>query len=512
MNINEGEIVIAVIIAHIRDATASERLDLLILIHDAIQKELYTNLLTRIQTISDILAQRIEQEIAQLNSPEALIALLAELPSRLFDDGEQDESVKPLLIKPASYLGVFIRKVSLAARKLSFSQTIKLFDAWQAWIGNTQQERPIYGSSIVSAVQEHSGTSDSYLQFIQAWKRGDYASSLTLLSRHFDYAVSSTGNASYQYALLNLALLQADFGCYKESLWAIYETIDAARDNQDEVCLSFALSWMSELSAHEPGLFEHRDIGEYITDRAQHGSHAIESMAFLARRRTTTGREALYNITKSQHVTLNANESTTISQFLALYKLWNEMDVPELAQIYLSLAQKFCDGTVDTEEAARLKCTLSQRALDSGRIEEARQLLKSDCLSNHAYHRIISTQHAIIRLQGVYSDPFMYKQDEYLEGLRIKEDPAHVEYRVRRYLKEGRPAEAWTALTTHLGNNPRFEALYLRLSAEVLLSSREPARAISHLAKAMTCAATHAMYHELSQCRTLLQTIRSTTS
>ena len=45
----------------------------------------------------------------------------------------------------------------------------------------------------------------------------------------------------YQYALLNLAILHADFGCYSEAIAAMRETISAARENNDMTCLNYSL-------------------------------------------------------------------------------------------------------------------------------------------------------------------------------------------------------------------------------------------------------------------------------
>lgn len=48
----------------------------------------------------------------------------------------------------------------------------------------------------------------------------------------------------YQYALLNMAILQADFGCFEEAIAAMNETIAMARENKDMDCLNFSLSWV----------------------------------------------------------------------------------------------------------------------------------------------------------------------------------------------------------------------------------------------------------------------------
>lgn len=56
----------------------------------------------------------------------------------------------------------------------------------------------------------------------------------------------------YQYALLNLAILQADFGCYKEAVTAMQETVNTARENKDMSCLTFALSWFYHFHKAHP--------------------------------------------------------------------------------------------------------------------------------------------------------------------------------------------------------------------------------------------------------------------
>jgi anaphase-promoting complex subunit 5 len=48
----------------------------------------------------------------------------------------------------------------------------------------------------------------------------------------------------YQYALLNLAILQADFGSYSEAVAAMQEAISTAREHKDMNCLNFCLSWL----------------------------------------------------------------------------------------------------------------------------------------------------------------------------------------------------------------------------------------------------------------------------
>lgn len=54
----------------------------------------------------------------------------------------------------------------------------------------------------------------------------------------------SRDRSSYQYALLNLAILQADFGCYGEAVSAMQEAVAIARESHDMNCLNFCMSWL----------------------------------------------------------------------------------------------------------------------------------------------------------------------------------------------------------------------------------------------------------------------------
>ena len=56
----------------------------------------------------------------------------------------------------------------------------------------------------------------------------------------------------YQYALLNLAILQADFRCFSEAVVAMKETIAAARENHDIPCLNYSLSWLYQFGRAHP--------------------------------------------------------------------------------------------------------------------------------------------------------------------------------------------------------------------------------------------------------------------
>ena len=78
----------------------------------------------------------------------------------------------------------------------------------------------------------------------------------------------------YQYALLNLAILNADFGCCSEALTAMHETISTAREINDIGCLNYSMSWLYHFGkAHPEAMEDVRRKGILGTEK--------ESLVFL---------------------------------------------------------------------------------------------------------------------------------------------------------------------------------------------------------------------------------------
>jgi len=89
----------------------------------------------------------------------------------------------------------------------------------QQWIGNQS------GDSGVQSLQH-------FLAFFEHWRSGQYTMALESLHRYFDYSLAAKGTASdgnmkvyYQYALLHLSVLHADFECWDQSVEAMEECI-----------------------------------------------------------------------------------------------------------------------------------------------------------------------------------------------------------------------------------------------------------------------------------------------
>ncbi|KAF2751948.1 hypothetical protein M011DRAFT_463437 [Sporormia fimetaria CBS 119925] len=155
----------------------------------------------------------------------------------------------------------------------------------------------------------------SYLvQFFDAWRAGDYTSAFENIHRYYDYSVQTREKIHYQYALLHMAILQSEFGCFGEAMAAISETIATARENQDMNCLNYSLSWLQHMAkAHPEQLKLHGYRGVLGSDR--------EGLAFLkAKAKETRVYSLLSNTLLEEAKAAIASGEPTTRAFEAVYQ------------------------------------------------------------------------------------------------------------------------------------------------------------------------------------------------
>ncbi|WPH01756.1 Hypothetical protein R9X50_00460800 [Acrodontium crateriforme] len=155
-----------------------------------------------------------------------------------------------------------------------------------------------------------------FLAFFEYWRAGQYTMALESIHRYFDYSlVSKTGNDNmrvyYQYALLHLSVLHADFDCWEESIDAMDECIATARENQDAVCLNFALSWLLYLRQVHPGNISSFGISGGLVGG---GGGEQDEIALLKAKAKETKHWSLMSSTLLEESKLEMNHNGTTSK------------------------------------------------------------------------------------------------------------------------------------------------------------------------------------------------------
>ncbi|KAF1830174.1 hypothetical protein BDW02DRAFT_559627 [Decorospora gaudefroyi] len=256
------------------------------------------------------------------------------------------------------------------------------------------------------------------VQFFDAWKAGDYTSAFDNLHRYYDYAIQTRDKNHYQYALLHMAILQAEFGCFGEAIAAINETIATARENQDMTCLSFSLSWLNHMAKAYPKemkgagymnmLGSERDALTFLKAKAKEmkmynllsASLLNEAKFFLA-----TGDSiprALEHIYQSSHLNIKENINSYGSQMLLTSILYTRLGIPHLANAHCELLLDCYSHTCSLEERIR---AIGRRAFivsQTGRYDEAISTLEAVDPSMHRslkFHQYLVLCIGILKLR-----------------------------------------------------------------------------------------------------------------
>ncbi|KAH8686054.1 anaphase-promoting complex subunit 5-domain-containing protein [Tricladium varicosporioides] len=241
------------------------------------------------------------------------------------------------------------------------------------------------------AVMEDSITVPSlshYLNFLDAWRAGDYPTSFDNLHRYFDYTMNNRDRLFYQYALMNLAVLQADFGCYDEAVAAMLETVSTARENKDMACLNFALNWLYHFGKAHPKLISgsestnmlgvEREGLSFLRVKAREtGMWTLWSSSLLSEAKLgmSSGESistAFENILKSSHLIVEKNMKSMMGPQMAMCSsFWGRLGVAQLSRQYCEIFLSCHARYALFDDALRFTCRIAHLLAEKGRYEEA---------------------------------------------------------------------------------------------------------------------------------------------
>ncbi|KAI9824674.1 MAG: hypothetical protein M1819_000827 [Sarea resinae] len=252
-----------------------------------------------------------------------------------------------------------------------------------------------------------------YVSFLDAWRSGDYPSSFDNLHRYFDYTMHHRDRTFYQYALLNLAILQADFGCYSEAIAAMQETISTARENKDMGCLNFSLSWLYHFGKAHPGHMN--EVGKagvmgvereglaFLKAKAKEaGMWSLLSTSLLSEAKLglSNGESvplALENITRASHLNITKSITNAMSaQLLLQSSVFGRLGITHIAWSYCEIFLNCYAANAPFEEVLRCKCRSAFLLSQNGHYDQAMARMKEidteslRVLKNYQYVTIFS--------------------------------------------------------------------------------------------------------------------------
>ncbi|KAK7205118.1 anaphase-promoting complex subunit 5-domain-containing protein [Myxozyma melibiosi] len=196
-----------------------------------------------------------------------------------------------------------------------------------------------------------------YVKFLHAWRIGDYRQANEYIRSYFDFANIKDQKARHQYALLNLAMMQAEFGCHDEAVGAIQEAIRTAREFRDTPCLNFCLSWVTMMQAELPLLYssiatDDENTSNYLKAKTQEcGMVDLHSSVYLADMRTLMAEgaspvEVIEAVEKSMLILSTVCMPPAIETLYSTKAaLWARLGIEPLSMFYEEAGAKIFDSS-----------------------------------------------------------------------------------------------------------------------------------------------------------------------
>lgn len=231
-----------------------------------------------------------------------------------------------------------------------------------------------------------------YANFMDAWRTGDYPTAFDYLHRYFDYTIQSRDRLFYQYALMNLAIVQSDFGCHKEAVAAMLEAVSTARENRDMKCLNFALNWLFQFGHSHPQFVAELEANNMLGGK--------ESLAFLREKAKETGMYSLWSsaiwseakaglengesvatatelmVRSSQNIIEKNLVGCFAAQFALNISLWERLGLSSLASMACTVFLHSHRENSKFEDELKIVARLAMSKSRQGQWPEAMQLLK----------------------------------------------------------------------------------------------------------------------------------------
>ncbi|OLL22083.1 Anaphase-promoting complex subunit 5 [Neolecta irregularis DAH-3] len=259
--------------------------------------------------------------------------------------------------------------------------------------GNPLPDEFLALSSNLRLPQEAVPASTHYMKFIHSWKSGDYQATFDNLHRYFDYTLQNRDRRFYHYALLNLALVQADFGSTQEATWAIQESINTARENKDYDCLNFALAWLHQFQKSHPNITQSlsdQQIIKYLTKQSQESTqHGLQSSTHLFQSKKIIeeggpARDAFKALLKSSKINSMESKSQLHGiQTLLCSDFWERLGVNlywvdnrltrghnPTGIIHMELVSMHYSHIISSEDLIRIRCNHAIQCSKRGRLPE----------------------------------------------------------------------------------------------------------------------------------------------
>lgn len=198
----------------------------------------------------------------------------------------------------------------------------------------------------------------------------------------------------YQYALMNLAILQADFGSHKEAIDTMLETVSTARENKDMPCLNFALNWLFHFGRAHPRLIQDLESDSLL-------GTGKESLAYLLAKAKETGMWTLWSsvllgeaklgfwngesvasciemlVRSSQLIVLRNMKNMYGAQLTMAMALWERLGLSHLSAVESEIFLRCHAGHTIFDDELKITTRLAMHLTERGQYDKALKMVEA---------------------------------------------------------------------------------------------------------------------------------------
>ncbi|CAG8518400.1 4483_t:CDS:10 [Ambispora gerdemannii] len=231
-----------------------------------------------------------------------------------------------------------------------------------------------------------------YIDYLNCMQLGEYEGAIRSFYKFSNFCPEDEQNRNwYQHVLLNLVVLHAKFGHKNQALLAISEAIRMARENNDQECLRFALSWLYRLKSIDSvgtariGASEQQMLESLITNAKESNSFCLQSLGELGKAQRilqqgespTLVYESLLRSSALNMKAIKGSKNSSKSMYgqekLLNASVYETYGFSTLSTLYTSQVINNPKGNL--EDTVIAYCQLADRHISHGNYDEAIKLL-----------------------------------------------------------------------------------------------------------------------------------------
>lgn len=222
-----------------------------------------------------------------------------------------------------------------------------------------------------------------YIQYLECLHEMDYQGSFQALHKYFDYMVSNNSKYFYHFALISRATLHQYFGEDEKALDAIEEAISVARENRDNITLTYILSWLFNFMRNKPELWEVQNF--------YHNNNELHLLDFLVKKSkmvslllysTSYHFEALHiidnggsmnkyieSLIKAVYVSIHDSLPSFIKSMEMSSVIWSRIGNSVLSDLFSEIALEFAQRTGNKGDEVSIEIRRSYLTFSKGDTE-----------------------------------------------------------------------------------------------------------------------------------------------